>query len=156
MSAKAAVKHAISNKPVAEALKQVLADSYTLYLKTQNYHWNVTGPNFRGLHLLFEEQYKDLFLAVDEIAERLRTTGEYAPGSFKSFSKMTSIKEATDEHIPAPAMVKDLAKDQATIISVLNKAIKAADKAEDEGTADMLTARLKAHQKNQWMLESSL
>ncbi|MBM3618809.1 MAG: DNA starvation/stationary phase protection protein [Alphaproteobacteria bacterium] len=145
----------MSNKPVIEGLKHSLADSYTLFLKTQNYHWNVTGPNFRGLHLLFEEQYNDLFAAIDEIAERIRALGEHAPGSFKAFSKLSGIKEAADESPTPAAMVKELAKDQDTLLATLGKAIEAAQKAGDEATADLLIGRVAAHEKNRWMLKSS-
>lgn len=146
----------MSNKPVIEGLKHTLADSYTLFLKTQNYHWNVTGPNFRGLHLLFEEQYNDLFAAIDEIAERIRALGEHAPGSFKAFGKLSGIKEAADETPTSAAMVKELAKDQDTLLSTLGKAIEAAQKAGDESTADLLIGRVAVHEKNRWMLKSSV
>jgi starvation-inducible DNA-binding protein len=146
----------MSNKPVIESLKRVLADSYTLYLKTQNYHWNVTGPTFRSLHLLFEEQYKDLAAAIDEIAERIRSSGEHAPGSFKAFGKLAAIKEAGDEQIEASIMVNELAKDQDTIIAGITKAMEAAQKAGEEATADMLIGRLGIHEKNRWMLKSSI
>lgn len=145
----------MSNNPVSEALKTVLADSYTLYLKTQNFHWNVTGPQFRSLHLLFEEQYTDLQTAVDEVAERIRSLGDTAPGSFKSFLKLTGIKEAED--IPdATTMVKTLAKDQDVILASLQKALSAAQKAGDEATIGMVTDRITIHEKNRWMLNSSV
>ena len=104
------------NQLITTNLKEVLADSYILYLKTQNYHWNVTGHHFKSLHLMFEEQYKDLFLAVDLIAERIRALGEKAPGTFKSYSKVTNIKEG-DENLDADSMVKDLANDQKIIVN---------------------------------------
>lgn len=145
----------MSNQPVAEALKTVLADSYTLYLKTQNFHWNVIGPQFRSLHLLFEEQYTDLQTAVDEVAERIRSLGEAAPGSFADFLKRTGIKEA--ENIPdAEIMVKTLAGDQDIILASLKKALEAAQKAGDEVTIGMITDRMTIHEKNRWMLKSSL
>lgn len=145
----------MSNNPVSEALKTVLADSYTLYLKTQNFHWNVTGPQFRSLHLLFEEQYTDLQTAVDEIAERIRSLGAATPGSFKTFLKLTGIKEAED--VPdADAMVRMLAKDQDVILASLQKALSAAQKAGDEATIGMVTDRITIHEKNRWMLNSSL
>lgn len=145
----------MSNKPVAEALKHVLADSYVLYLKTQNFHWNVTGPHFRSLHLLFEEEYTDLQAAVDDIAERIRTLGEAAPGSFKEFLSLTHIKEANGGE-NAETMVKTLADDQEIIISDLKKLLEAAQKAGDEGTIGLVTDRLSAHEKNLWMLRSSV
>lgn len=145
----------MSNKPVTEALKTVLADSYTLYLKTQFFHWNVTGPHFRSLHLLFEEQYTDLQTAVDDIAERIRALGEVAPGSFKAYGRLSGIPEA--ESAPAAAeMVKTLASDQETILGSLKKALEAAQKAGDEATVGMVTDRITLHEKNRWMLKSSL
>lgn len=145
----------MSNKPVSEALKTVLADSYTLYLKTQFFHWNVTGPHFRSLHLLFEEQYTDLQTAVDELAERIRTLGEVAPGSYKAYSKLTGITEA--ETVPDAAdMVKALVKDQDVILGSLQKTLEAAQKAGDEATVGMVTDRITIHEKNRWMLKSSL
>lgn len=145
----------MSNKPVSEALKTVLADSYVLYLKTQNFHWNVTGPQFRSLHLLFEEQYTDLQAAVDEIAERIRALDDTAPGSFAQFLKLSGVKEA--EEVPeAAAMLKTLAKDQDTILASLDKALQAAEKAGDDVTADLVTGRKTVHEKNRWMLKSSL
>ena len=145
----------MTNKTVANSLKEVLADSYVLYLKTQNYHWNVTGHNFKSLHLMFEEQYNDLFTAVDLIAERIRALGEKAPGSFAIYSKLTNIKEG-NENLGADLMVKELAKDQDIIINTLNKALKAANNSNDDVTAGIVTDRLEIHQKNAWMLRSSL
>lgn len=145
----------MSNKPVSETLKALLADSYTLYLKTQNFHWNVTGPQFRSLHLLFEEQYTDLQTAVDDLAERIRAVGDTAPGSFASFLKLTSITEA--ENVPsADDMVKTLAADQKIILSSLTKVLEAAQKAGDEVTVGMVTERMTVHEKNLWMLKSSV
>lgn len=145
----------MTNKPVIESLKAVLADSYTLYLKTQNYHWNVTGPNFKGLHELFQLQYEDMALAIDEVAERIRSLGDFAPGSYKAYTKLTSIKEA-DDNTKSADMVKNLANDQDLIIVTLNKALSAAQDAEDESTADLLIGRISIHEKNRWMLKSSL
>ncbi len=136
-------------------LKNVLADSYVLYLKTQNYHWNVTGPQFASLHGLFEEQYTDLAAAIDEIAERIRTLGEKAPGSFAEFSKLASIKEATGDE-SAQSMVKQLAEDQDTLIATLTAALDAASEAGDEVTIGFVTDRIGVHEKNRWMLTSSL
>ena len=139
-----------------EALKHALADSYTLYLKTQNYHWNVTGPQFQSLHLLFEAQYTDLAVANDELAERIRTLGSKAPGSYKVFSGLTCIDEAESDNLSAEVMVKDLEKDQHKIVNTLKKVQEAAEKAGDDVTADMAIARQQIHQKNAWMLASSL
>lgn len=144
----------MSNKPVVEALKHVLADSYVLYLKTQNYHWNVTGPQFRSLHLMFEEQYTDLASAIDEIAETIRALGEKAPGTFDAYSKLSHIK-AGNENADAATMVKELAQDQAAISKSLQTMLEAAEKAEDEATVDLAVQRLAVHRKNKWMLEST-
>ncbi len=140
-----------TNAKTAEQLKKVLADSYTLYLKTQNYHWNVTGPQFRSLHLLFEEQYTELAAAIDVIAERIRALGHRAPGSYSEFSTLSSLKEAKDK-IDAAGMVKDLHADQLAIGKLLQKTISIAEKEEDPVTADILTQRLTVHDKNAWML----
>jgi starvation-inducible DNA-binding protein len=137
------------------ALQQVLADSYTLYLKTQNYHWNVKGMQFHPLHVLFGEQYTELAAAIDEIAERIRALGEDAPGSFKAFSELKTLEEAK-QGIDAPAMIKDLAADQETIVKRLEEAAAAAEKAKDAPTVDMLVTRMAAHQKNGWMLSAML
>ncbi len=140
---------------VIEALEKLLADSYTLQLKTQNYHWNVTGPSFNSLHLLFETQYTDLAAAIDEIAERIRALGGKAPGSFKAFSKLASIKEET-ESPKATEMVKNLAKDQETIVASAEKVLKAAEEIGDEPTVDLAIGRQQLHQKNAWMLHAHL
>lgn len=145
----------LNTQPVAEALKPVLADSYALYLKTQNYHWNVTGPHFRSLHELFEEQYTDLAAAIDEVAERIRMLGEKAPGSFSAYQALTSIEEG-DENVNAEAMVQQLAHDQTVVIGGLKQALKAAQEAEDEVTAGLIADRMSVHEKNAWMLNSSI
>lgn len=145
----------MTNKNVTESLKTVLADTYVLYLKTQNFHWNVTGPNFRSLHLLFEEQYNDLFAAVDLIAERIRTLGEKAPGKLATYVNLSNIKEG-DENLDAKSMVETLAKDQELIVKSLNDVLKKAQDAGDEATVDMMIGRIETHQKNTWMLKSSL
>lgn len=145
----------MSNKPVVEALKHVLADSYQLYLKTQNYHWNVEGPQFRSLHLLFEEQYTDLAGAVDVIAETIRALGEKAPGSFEIYNKLGNITPA-NENATAEQMVKELVGDQDAISNSLQTLLGAAEKAEDEVTADLAIQRLTVHRKNKWMLSSSV
>lgn len=142
-----------SNKPVTDALKQILADTYTLQLKTQNYHWNVEGPNFHGLHTLFEQQYTDLFAAVDLIAERIRALGEKAPGSYAEFAKLTKMKEANVAH-DSHAMAKDLMQSNETMAQQLKKALAVAEKADDASTADLLTQRITTHDKAAWMLRS--
>lgn len=146
----------MTTTPVIAGLKASLADSYTLYLKTQNFHWNVTGPQFQSLHALFMTQYTDLALANDEIAERIRALGEFAPGSYKAFSKLASIKEAEEGTTQAVQMVKALVKDQTTLVKTLNTCLKAAQKAGDDPTTDLMIRRITQHEKNRWMLESSL
>ena len=142
-------------KAIAKGLSKVLADSYTLYLKTHNYHWNVTGPLFNTLHLMFEAQYTELATAVDEIAERIRALGEPAPGSYKAFAKLTDIQEETD--MPAAEeMIKQLVIGQETVVRSAREVFKIAEAASDEPTADLLTQRMQLHEKNAWMLRSML
>jgi starvation-inducible DNA-binding protein len=143
------------SKKVVEGLKKLLADNYTLYLKTQNFHWNVTGPNFQSLHQLFMTQYTDLFNANDAIAERIRALGSKAPGSFKEFSKLTTIKEA-EGNLTAKQMVQELIKGQDEILKTLRKVADEADDADDEVTEGMLVARMEIHEKNRWMLQASV
>ena len=142
-------------KAVAEGLSHLLADSYTLYLKTHNYHWNVTGPMFQTLHTMFETQYTELALAVDLIAERIRALGERAPGSYKEFSKLTSVREE-DGHISARDMIKNLLEAQETVIRTAREVFPQAEKAGDEASADLLTQRIQLHEKTAWMLRSLL
>ncbi|NNE36773.1 MAG: DNA starvation/stationary phase protection protein [Gammaproteobacteria bacterium] len=140
---------------IAEDLSKVLADSYTLYLKTHNYHWNVTGPLFNTLHQMFEEQYQELALAVDEIAERIRALGVYAPGSYSAFMKLTDVEEV--EGVPdAEDMIRSLVKGQEAVIRSSRHAIPVAEKVNDGPTADLLTQRMQIHEKNAWMLRSML
>jgi len=142
-------------KTIANGLAKVLADSYTLYLKTHNYHWNVTGPLFNTLHLMFEAQYTELATAVDEIAERIRALGVAAPGSYKAFTKLTEIEEETD--VPsAEEMIHQLVIGQETVVRTARTVFKIADSANDEPTADLLTQRMQIHEKNAWMLRSML
>ncbi len=145
----------MSNKPISAALKKVLADNYALYLKTQNYHWNVEGPNFKPLHLLFEEQYTDLATANDTIAELIRGLGEKAPGTFEAFAKSTSIKPG-NENASADQMLKDLIKDQGMMEKSLQQALDIAQKAGDEVVAGFMIERMTVHRKAAWMLKSSL
>ena len=138
-----------------EALSRLLADSYTLYLKTHNFHWNVKGPMFSTLHTLFETQYTDLALAVDEIAERIRAVGAPAPGSYAAFSKLTAIEES--ESVPkATEMVEQLAADQDAVVRAAATVLEAAQKADDEVSADLAIGRMQVHEKNAWMLRSHL
>lgn len=140
-------------KAIADGLSVLLADTYTLYLKTHNYHWNVTGPMFQTLHTLFETQYNELAIAVDDIAERIRALGEFAPGSYKAYAKLTSIQEA--DGIPsAEEMIKDLVKGQEAIAKTARSIVPVADKASDEVTLDLLTQRMTVHEKTAWMLRS--
>ena len=144
-----------SNSDVVLELKKVLADSYTLYLKTQNYHWNVTGHQFGSLHSMFEEQYSDLAEAVDEIAERIRALSSVSPGSFQEFMSLKSLNEA-GAHINADQMVSDLSGDNKKIVENMKEAVVIAQRANDEATADLLIERIRVHEKNAWMLDSSL
>ncbi len=140
---------------IAKKLSSLLADSYSLYLKTHNYHWNVTGPMFNTLHLMFEEQYTELAVAVDDIAERIRALGVKAPGSYSEFSKLTTIKEASGKE-NAEEMIRGLVEGQEAVARTARAAFPAADKASDEPTADLLTQRMQIHEKTAWMLRSML
>jgi starvation-inducible DNA-binding protein len=142
-------------KAIAKGLSTLLADTYTLYLKTHNFHWNVTGPMFNTLHLMFEGQYTEMALAVDLIAERIRALGVYAPGSYAAFAKLTSIKEAED--VPkAEEMIRQLVLGHETVAATARKLVKAADEANDQPTLDLLTQRMQLHEKTGWMLRSLL
>jgi starvation-inducible DNA-binding protein len=142
-------------KDIADGLSHLLADTYTLYLKTHNFHWNVTGPMFNTLHLMFETQYNELALAVDTIAERIRALGHPAPGSYKDFSKLSSIKEASG--VPeARTMIKQLVEGQEAVVRTARKVFPVAEKASDEPTCDLLTQRMQTHEKTAWMLRSML
>ncbi|MFT6077865.1 MAG: starvation-inducible DNA-binding protein [Myxococcota bacterium] len=145
----------MTNKNVSNSLKIALADSYVLYLKTQNYHWNVTGPNFQSLHIMFEGQYNDLFAAVDLIAERIRALGEKAPGTYAKYIEMTNLTEG-NEDLDANSMVNDLAESQDAIVITFTNVLKEAQSVGDEVTAGIATDRIEIHQKNAWMLKSSL
>ena len=140
---------------IAQGLSRLLADSYTLYLKTHNYHWNVTGPQFNTLHQMFETQYTELAAAVDEIAERIRALGVRAPGSYTEYARLTSIEEG-DGKESAEDMIRQLAIGQETVVRTAREAFPAADAANDEPTADLLTQRMQIHEKNAWMLRSML
>ncbi len=142
-------------RAIADGLSRLLADTYTLYLKTHNFHWNVTGPQFNSLHLMFEGQYTELALAVDLIAERIRALGEPAPGSYSVFAKLSTIKEA--DGVPAAAdMVRILAEDQLAVVRTARNVFPFADAAHDEPTADLLTQRMQVHEKTAWMLRANL
>jgi len=145
----------MSEAKTTKKLSRLLADSYLLYLKTHNFHWNVTGPMFTTLHTLFETQYTELALAVDEIAERIRALGAMAPGSFSAYSKLASVKEAED--VPkATDMIRQLVDDQAKVVAAAKAVVKAAEAAGDDATADLGIRRIQIHEKNSWMLASHL
>lgn len=136
---------------IAEGLKCLLADSYTLYLQTHNFHWNITGPSFRELHLMFEEHYNELALAVDEVAERIRTLDVAAPGTYKEFARLSSIDEV--EGVPdAKTMVDILTHGHEQVVKTCRKALKLAQDADDESTASLVSDRMRIHEKTAWML----
>ncbi|MCB1938413.1 MAG: DNA starvation/stationary phase protection protein [Rhodocyclaceae bacterium] len=140
---------------IADGLSHLLADSYTLYLTTHNFHWNVTGPMFNTLHLMFEAQYTELALAVDLIAERIRALGVAAPGTYAAFAGLTRIKEP--EGVPsAEEMIRQLVKGQEAVVKTARELMPVVDKAGDEPTADLLTQRMQVHEKTAWMLRSML
>lgn len=142
-------------KKIAEGLSKLLADSYTLYLKTQNFHWNVTGPMFQPLHSMFEEQYINLAEAVDLIAERIRAIGLFAPATYAEFSKLTSIKEQIAP-LPAEQMIEALILGQEAVDKTARALLPAAEEANDQVTIDLLTQRMQYHEKTAWMLRSLL
>jgi starvation-inducible DNA-binding protein len=148
----------IANKDriaIAEGLSRVLADTYTLYLKTHNFHWNVTGPMFQTLHLMFETQYNELALAVDQIAERIRALGLPAPGTYTEFARLASIKESAG--VPkAEDMIAELVKGQEAVVRTARSVFPLVEKANDQPTADLLTQRMQIHEKTAWMLRSLL
>lgn len=140
---------------IADGLSRLLADSYTLYLTTHNFHWNVTGPMFNTLHLMFETQYNELALAVDQIAERIRALGFPAPGTYKEFQKLGSLSEP--EGVPsAKEMIRLLVLGQEAVVKTARSVLPLVDKVSDEPTADLLTQRMQIHEKNAWMLRSML
>ncbi|MEJ2159933.1 MAG: DNA starvation/stationary phase protection protein [Chromatiales bacterium] len=138
---------------IANGLSRLLADSYTLYLKTHNFHWNVTGPMFMTLHRMFEEQYSELALAVDEIAERIRALGHPAPGSYGEFQALTSIQDDAGT-LDAQAMIAALVTAQETVARTAREVFPVVEAAADEPSADLLTQRMQVHEKNAWMLRS--
>jgi starvation-inducible DNA-binding protein len=139
---------------IAEGLKILLADSYTLYLQTHNFHWNVTGIHFRELHLMFEEHYTELAVAVDDIAERIRTLDVSAPGTYKEFARLSSIKEV--EGVPSSAdMVDLLTKGHEQVVKTSRQVLKLAQAADDESTAALVSDRMRIHEKTAWMLRST-
>jgi starvation-inducible DNA-binding protein len=144
-----------NRKSIVDGLSHLLADTYVLYLKTHNFHWNVSGPMFRTLHLMFEEQYNELALAVDSIAERIRALGFPAPGTYTAYARMSSIKE--EEGVPgAEDMIRSLVQGQEAVVRTARSLFPLLDKVSDEPTADLLTQRMQVHEKTAWMLRSML
>ena len=140
---------------IVQGLSTMLADTYTLYLKTHNYHWNVTGPMFRTLHLMFMELYTEQWAAVDSLAERIRALGAKAPGTYEQFAALTSIK--SDKELPdASGMIRELADGQAAVVRTARSIFPIAEDANDQATCDLLTQRMQIHEKNAWMLRSML
>ena len=140
---------------IAEGLSRLLADSYTLYLKTHNFHWNVTGPMFNTLHTMFMAQYNELFTAVDDIAERIRALGFHAPGSYSQFAKLATVQEETG--VPkAQDMIRQLVQDHETVARTAREIFPVVEEAGDEPSADLLTQRLQLHEKTAWMLRAML
>jgi starvation-inducible DNA-binding protein len=140
---------------IARGLSKLLADTYTLYLKTHNFHWNVTGPMFQTLHLMFETQYTELAAAVDLIAERIRALGSPAPGTYEEFGKLSSIKETLG--VPkAEEMIRLLVEGQEAVVRTARSLFPLAEKGGDEASADLLTQRIQLHEKTAWMLRSLL
>ena len=138
---------------IAEGLKRVLADSYTLYLQTHNFHWNVTGPRFRDLHLMFEEHYTELAVAVDDIAERIRTLGIAAPGTYKAFAELGSIDEV--EGVPsATEMVEILTDGHQQVVKTCRAVLALAQGANDESSVALVSDRMRIHEKTAWMLRA--
>ena len=144
-----------SRKQIAEALGRLLADTYVLYAKTHSFHWNVTGPTFSQLHALFNEQYNELWTSLDDLAERLRALGVYAPTSGKAMAAASSIKEADGVPV-ANDMIKELLGGHETAIKTARPIIELAQGGGDEGTADLVIGRIKAHEKAAWMLRATL
>ena len=140
---------------VAASLTKVLADSYALYLKTHGYHWNVRGANFPELHALFMEQYTEMWTALDELAERIRALGEFAPQGYSALANLTGIKDG-DPDKDSPAMLKELLQDHETLIAGLRQGVAVGEEAKDPTTVDLLTQRLAAHEKHAWMLRATL
>jgi starvation-inducible DNA-binding protein len=140
---------------IANGLSRVLADTYVLYLKTHNFHWNVEGPMFQTLHQMFMDQYTEAWNAIDPIAERIRALGHYAPGSYRQFAKLASIRES--EGVPkAEKMVRELIAGQEAVARTARAVLPLAERANDQPTLDLLTQRLNIHEKNAWMLRSLL
>ncbi len=146
---------ATEREQIAKGLSRVLADTYTLYLETHNFHWNVTGPMFQTLHLMFETQYNELALAVDLVAERIRALGVMAPGTYRKFAELSAIKQG--DGVPAAQdMIRILVSGHETVARTAREVFRAADAANDQPTCDLLTQRMQVHEKTAWMLRSLL
>lgn len=141
-------------RAIADGLSRLLADTYSVYLKTHYYHWNVTGPQFNTLHTMFETQYNELWMAVDEVAERIRALGFPAPGGYAAFAKLTKVDADGDDVPNANDMITNLVKAHETIVRTARSVFPAAEKAHDEPTADLLTQRMQSSEKTAWMLRS--
>lgn len=153
-----AIDFGISEKDrlkIVDGLSSLLADTYTLYLKTHNFHWNVTGPMFQTLHLLFMELYNEQWLAVDLVAERIRSLGAPAPGTYEEFAKLTSIKP-TKANPKAKDMIREMVEGQEAVVRTARRVFPIAEAANDQPTCDLLTQRMQIHEKNAWMLRSLL
>jgi len=146
---------ATTSQEISQKLSQVLANTYVLYTKTQNFHWNLEDTRFYSLHLLFEKQYTELAEALDEIAERMRMIGEKSPGSMRQFLELTTLEES-DNELSGDEMIRELMEDHTTLANTLRPIISDANKKGDDGTADMLIQLLRSHEKNAWMLRSHL
>ncbi|GAA0209067.1 Dps family protein [Kangiella japonica] len=144
-----------SREEIGQGLSRLLADTYTLYLQTHNFHWNVTGPFFQQLHVLFEEHYTELAVAVDDIAERIRALGILAPGTYKELAELTSIEEV-EGNISAEEMIGRLVDSHETVVRTARKVLQTAQEAEDESSASLVGDRLVVHEKTAWMLRSHL
>ncbi|MEX6634649.1 Dps family protein [Hyphococcus lacteus] len=143
-----------ARKAVAEALNATLADTYSLYMKTHSYHWNVTGPQFHTLHVMFEEQYREMWAALDEVAERVRALGVFAPTSGKQFADLSAIESADTSPPKAADMVANLLADHETLIKRARAGLSTAEEAGDAASADLLTVRIQSHEKTAWMLRA--
>jgi starvation-inducible DNA-binding protein len=140
---------------IVESLSTVLADAFMVYLKTHNFHWNVTGPMFSTLHVMFEEQYTEQWNALDEIAERIRALGHFAPATSRRYVELSNISEEPDV-LSSKDMIRQLVDGNETLVRTMREAVKVADDLDDFPTADMLTTRMEVHEKNAWMLRSFL
>ena len=142
-------------RKIAQGVSKLLADTYTLYLKTHNFHWNVTGPMFQTLHLMFEQHYNELWMAVDLIAERIRALDQLAPGTYSEFSALSSVKEEKGD-LKAEDMIRSLVDGHEAVIRTARSIFPMAEKAQDQVTMDLLTQRMQVHEKTAWMLRSLL